>query len=349
MKFLQMTLLMMLVSFSTQLLAGDNHDDHNHHENNGASHIPKQHEAAEPGNGDVHDHHYEHDEHEDENGEHSHSDEAHEDEARIWTPNMLSRHQVGLATAKPASLQQTHRLYGNIMLSPQGVSHVRARYPGLIRSVHVNIGDTVKLGDKLATVESNDSLRTYTIKAALSGTVIERHANTGEATQNQVLFSIAELDSQWLELKVYPTQFGSIRAGQTARFSLNGQAFEAMISYLLPVVDQPYQLARAKLDAMQDSFVGSYIQADVETAAFRAEVAVAKNAIQSMDGQSGIFVAAFENDNQLRFEFRPLELGRRDSQWVEVLHGLSPGTQYVANNSYLIKADAEKAEAEHVH
>ena len=49
------------------------------------------------------------------------------------------------------------------------------------------------------------------------------------------------------------------------------------------------------------------------------------------------------------YEVRMLELGRRDARFVEVLEGLSPGTKYVTDNSYLIKADIEKAGASHDH
>jgi cobalt-zinc-cadmium efflux system membrane fusion protein len=44
-----------------------------------------------------------------------------------------------------------------------------------------------------------------------------------------------------------------------------------------------------------------------------------------------------------------LELGRGDSDWVEVLDGLEPGEIYVTGNSYLIKADIEKSGATHDH
>jgi cobalt-zinc-cadmium efflux system membrane fusion protein len=44
-----------------------------------------------------------------------------------------------------------------------------------------------------------------------------------------------------------------------------------------------------------------------------------------------------------------LTLGRRDTRFVEVLEGLAPGTVYVTENSYLIKADIEKAGASHDH
>ena len=49
------------------------------------------------------------------------------------------------------------------------------------------------------------------------------------------------------------------------------------------------------------------------------------------------------------YEVRMLTLGRRDARSVEVLDGLAAGTVYVTDNSYLIKADIEKAGASHDH
>jgi len=52
---------------------------------------------------------------------------------------------------------------------------------------------------------------------------------------------------------------------------------------------------------------------------------------------------------QQTYEVRMLELGRRDGEFVEVLGGLDPGTTYVSENSFLVKADIEKSGASHDH
>ena len=49
------------------------------------------------------------------------------------------------------------------------------------------------------------------------------------------------------------------------------------------------------------------------------------------------------------YEVRMLELGVSDDINVEVLSGLKPGTEYVTENSFLIKADIEKSGASHDH
>jgi cobalt-zinc-cadmium efflux system membrane fusion protein len=44
-----------------------------------------------------------------------------------------------------------------------------------------------------------------------------------------------------------------------------------------------------------------------------------------------------------------VELGRQDKDYIEVLGGLNPGTEYVTNNSYLLKAEVLKDGASHDH
>ena len=46
------------------------------------------------------------------------------------------------------------------------------------------------------------------------------------------------------------------------------------------------------------------------------------------------------------FEPRPVKVGRRSREAVEILEGLDAGMRYAAKNSYLIKADLLKGEAE---
>jgi cobalt-zinc-cadmium efflux system membrane fusion protein len=49
------------------------------------------------------------------------------------------------------------------------------------------------------------------------------------------------------------------------------------------------------------------------------------------------------------YEARPVELGRSDDRWAEVVSGLTAGSQYVSQNSYTVKADILKSGAAHDH
>ena len=287
------------------------------------------------------DDHSEHDSH----SEESHSDHSSEEQSSHIQAEMASKVGIVTSIARPEELEQSSKLFGTLASGAEQLSHVRARYEGLIKSVAVTIGDRVKTGDLLAEVESNESLKVYKIRAPISGRIMQRHANTGEFTQDQVLFSIANLDTLWAELRVFPSRQSSIREGQAVRILDRENRIDAKIDHVVPSLDTPYQLARIKLKNTNQTLVpGLMVQAHIVTGQFSADLAVSRNAIQEIDGRQGVFVKDGET-----YSFTPLVLGRQDDAFVEVLEGLAEGSEYVSANSYLLKADLEKSEAEHDH
>lgn len=73
-------------------------------------------------------------------------------------------------------------------------------------------------------------------------------------------------------------------------------------------------------------------------------VAIAIEAVQTMLEKPTVFVR--EGD---QFEPRPVELGRSDDKWSEVIAGIKAGEQYAAKNSFILKAEVGKGEASHDH
>ncbi|MCG8314312.1 MAG: efflux RND transporter periplasmic adaptor subunit [Pseudomonadales bacterium] len=316
---------------------GLDEDEHDHEEDH------EKHDEHHEGSDDEHDPHEEHGEHRHKNeptNEHGHDEEQ---SARIDDAMAL---EVGIEIAKATSqtLHQTIVTYGQLTTAPEQLSHVRARYSGLIQSVTHSIGDQVKEGDILAKIESNESLKTYSIKAPINGTVIQRHANKGEVTQDQVLFSIANFSTLWAELRIYPTQ-RSVSPGQIVHFYVNGHRVSAVIEHVIPALDKPYQIARVKIDnTVLGSAPGTFVEALVVVDEFSVNLAVEKAGLQTLGEEQGVFVK-----RGAEYKFTPLVIGKRDERYVEVLSGLLPGQRYVTKNSYLIKADIEKSEAEHEH
>lgn len=291
----------------------------------------------------------EHEHNVEKNHEHSTEENHEHDENKENTSRIKDQmaDQVGIvtATANPQALHQTISIYGSIVVSPEQLSHVRARFEGLIKSVNVTLGDKIKTGDVLARVESNDSLKTYSIRAPISGRVVQRHANTGEVTRDQILFSIADYETVWAELRVYPAQQASVSEGQSVHIARADSDIEARINHILPSMDAPYQLARVRLDNKNNAlFPGGTIEARIEIGKFNVALAVHKDAVQMLGGRQGVFVKSGDE-----YRFIPLVLGRNDDHFYEVLGGLNANSEYVSQNSYLIKADIEKSEAEHDH
>ncbi len=120
---------------------------------------------------------------------------------------------IGTETAGPAVIRDYVTVYGRVVSDPEGVSHVNARFDGVIRSVSASMGSTVLKGQVLARVEANDSLNAYAINAPIGGTVIERHTNPGETTNGRTLFTIVDTSSVWAELAVFPSDRTKVEVG----------------------------------------------------------------------------------------------------------------------------------------
>ena len=89
---------------------------------------------------------------------------------------------------------------------------------------------------------------------------------------------------------------------------------------------------------------GVFVKGELQIAEHSVPLAIKRTALQTMRDAPVVFVQTGDN-----YEKRELKLGRQDNNWVEVLSGLEPGTRYVTANSYLVKADIEKAGAAHEH
>ena len=88
------------------------------------------------------------------------------------------------------------------------------------------------------------------------------------------------------------------------------------------------------------------VPVDIELVADEIEVplAVSVEGIQSLRDWKVVFARYGE-----AFEARPINTGRSDDHYIEVLDGLLPGERYAAQNSFLIKAELGKAGASHDH
>ena len=261
---------------------------------------------------------------------------------------MARRNGLQTAYAQAGKLAEQISTYGQLTSSDEQLSHIYARYPGLITAVYANVGDTVRAGGPLAQVESNDSLQQYSIKSPIQGLVIQRHANQGEFSAGQTLFSIVNLKTLWAELRLYPAQRRQVSSGQSVQIPFDDQAsspIKASIQHIIPVMDQTYQLARVKIDNRQGLLSpGDIVQAHITTAEYAVDVAVDIRAIQKVEQRLGVFIKVGQS-----YTFTPITLGRSDGKLTEVLAGLSAGDEYVLHNSYLLKADLEKSAAEHMH
>ncbi|MCR9258877.1 MAG: efflux RND transporter periplasmic adaptor subunit [Pseudomonadaceae bacterium] len=264
------------------------------------------------------------------------------------SPEMAQKFGLETELAGAATITETTTVYGRVLANQELVRVVSARFEGAVQSVEVAVGDQVQKGQSLARVESNQSLQSYTINAPISGVVSQRNVNPGEQTAGRTLFTIMDSSSVWVDLAVFPADRARVHAGTAARVTdVKGNVSRKGEITLLSTVAEPNQsvTARLVLDNQDGAFVpGVFVKGELEVAEHVVPLAVKRSALQSFRDFTVVF-AQIEDE----YEVRMLELGRQDDTWIEVLGGIEPGTRYVTTNSYLIKADIEKAGAVHDH
>ena len=260
------------------------------------------------------------------------------------------RSGIVVAAAGPGTIADEHEVQGLVTPLEGRVARVTARYPGPVRTLRANVGDRVRAGQTLATIDSNLSLTTYAISSPISGVVLARNAAFGEvATEGMALFEIADLSTLWVDLHVFGADASHLRPGLPVTVMRMGEdeGVSTTLDRILPGTATASQstVARASI-ANADGLwrPGSAVRARVTVELQPVALAVPLTALQRMDERDVVFVREGE-----RYLARPVKIGRRDARRMEVVSGLKAGEQVVVEQSFLIKADIEKSGAAHEH
>ena len=331
-KFLGLLLLVTSLGgtvLSKNALASDEHGKAEAHMDKGSAHDKDKHEAGHET------------EHEDEHETGHHEEEGH---VEISIDDAANAGSIN-ASASAGHIKNITTVYGRVVVKPDSISQVRARFPGLITKLNVNVGDVVKAGDTIVQVESSDSLRRYDITAPISGLISARHANAGELANQQPLLTIENYEQLWVEYNIFPSQQQVIEKKQQVTVSSASMTAQSSIMHLMANKNQPFMTAVVALDNSAGKWIpGQMLTGEVVTAHRSVALVIDNRALQEIEGKTVVFVT-----NQGGYETRELQLGDTDGQFSQVLSGLNAGEQYALINSYLLKADLGKAGASHAH
>ncbi|MBH0061338.1 efflux RND transporter periplasmic adaptor subunit [Pseudoalteromonas sp. NZS71] len=264
------------------------------------------------------------------------------------TERAIERAGIKTEIAQSGEVDITDTLFGVIAPTQHGTVEVMAPYTGLISDIFVSIGQNVKKGEVLASVTNRETLQNYPIKSPISGVVTEQYLKRGELASTSALMQVVNLDKVWVELSAFPENIEKLAIGQSAKVydlhhHLNAQG---EVFYIAPMMSGGH-IARARIELKNPDGhwrPGMHVNSDISTAKVDAAVRVKATAVQEFNGKPSVFI---KSGNV--FEVRPVKLGAKNSEWVEVLEGLSPNSEYVTQNSYVIKADILKSGASHAH
>jgi cobalt-zinc-cadmium efflux system membrane fusion protein len=114
-----------------------------------------------------------------------------------------------------------------------------------------------------------------------------------------------------------------------------------------PLLDRDTRAARVVASLANPGHVfrpGAFVTAEIPLSQDHAEVVVPRSALQTIKGERVVFVRS-----ERGFEARQVAIGREDERAVEVVSGLFAGETVAISNTFVLKAELGKAQAEHQH
>lgn len=188
------------------------------------------------------------------------------------------------------------------------------------------------------------------VRAPFDGEIVEKHVAQGEVVGADTrIFTIADLSTVWADVVVPAKDLDLVRVGTAAviRSSASNATAPGRVSYVSSLIGAETRSAKARvvLDNPGGAWrPGLFVDVDIVTGSAQVPVAVAREAVQRIDGRDVVFVRTAHG-----FVVRPVETGRSDGRMVEVRHGLRAGERYAAAGSFAIKAEQGKEGAHHEH
>ncbi|OFV94180.1 MAG: hypothetical protein A3G76_01085 [Acidobacteria bacterium RIFCSPLOWO2_12_FULL_65_11] len=244
--------------------------------------------------------------------------------------------------------QPLARIFSQELLSSQ-TEYLAARRQAASGLASVVVaGGRTRLGvlgmteEDIATIErTGEPMRLVTIVASRSGVVVHRGVSVGTAVDPSTeLLTIADLSRVWVFAEVSEADIPAVRVGSVAMldFPAAGAApFRARVDFLYPTITERTRTLRARLSvANPDGALrpGLYGTAAFEIATSRT-LTVPRDAVVDTGLGQHVFVATGG-----RLEPRPVTLGARLAERVEIRSGLTEGEQVVASGVFLLDSES---------
>ena len=196
--------------------------------------------------------------------------------------------------------------------------------------------------------ENGKASRYHELKSPLDGLVVERELTLGEFVDtSHKAFTVADLSVLWVETAIAPDDLPRVKEGQAAIVEGNGRQAEGKLIFVSPVINPDTRSAKAIIELQNEDRQwrsGDYATASIVTDTQSAGMIIPQEAVQSIEGKPTVFVKTQEG-----FEKREITAGKKDGKNIEVASGLSAGEEVAIGNTFVLKAEAGKSEAEHSH
>ena len=260
------------------------------------------------------------------------------------TLSTLARQNLGIEVieAEIAPFQQTATLLARVQAVPEQTARLSARVEGQVAEIYVRLGQPVRKDDPLVKiVPLAIDTPALVLRAPLDGVVMAQNAVIGQPfTPETVLVEVADLRRVLVRGIAYENaDLAGVREGTPVKVRLDffrNRTFEGEIERIAPALDaetrtfEIYALLENPDLRLKPNLQGSlFVPVGDETVG----VSVPARAVLGGIGNLFVFVETAGNT----FERRPVGVGSRMGDRIEVLEGVLPGDRVVVRGNYQLQ------------
>jgi len=191
--------------------------------------------------------------------------------------------------------------------------------------------------------KSGEARRTLSFRSPVAGIVTEKKAVQGmRFMPGAALFQIADISAVWVQADVFEQDIATVGVGQKARIRINaypGEIFEGRIAYVYPTLKAETRTVPVRIELANPKGrlkPSMFAEVEIPVAGTAPVLTVPKSAVIDSGNRQVVIVQMGEG----RFEPRPVKLGLRGGDFVQVQEGIKEGEMVVTSANFLIDAES---------
>jgi multidrug efflux pump subunit AcrA (membrane-fusion protein) len=183
------------------------------------------------------------------------------------------------------------------------------------------------------------------VLSPISGTVLKRMISPGAVvTPANDLFVVSDLSSLWVNAEVPERFLPVLKVGRPVQISVQAyprETFQGRITQIGDILDPDTRTVPVRC---QSGNTGQKLKPEMyATVTFNVEepvetIVVPSSALQEVNGNASVFV----EQDPTHFRIRQVQIGRQTATQTEVVSGVKPGENVVADGSFLLKSEMLK-------
>lgn len=184
------------------------------------------------------------------------------------------------------------------------------------------------------------------VRTPFGGVVLERQITQGTAvTPGMPMFVVSDLSTVWVLAEIDEAHLTGAQVGRPVNVRVAAypsEFFTGKVTYIGEMVNPKTRRITVRCEVPNPDGrlkPEMYTTVEIGEGEPRPTTVVPATAVQTVNGQSSVFINAADN----RFAVRPVEIGTERDGLVEVRRGVQPGERVVVAGAFILKSELLKS------